>query len=90
MRNTKKVIIVFKVINKDTKKPKSCCFYVLLRCFCVFIVNFEQVDVCLDNCCKVKFFKTHLKSLAKMNTVGWCKNRYFVKDLNINSHRESE
>ena len=38
-----------------------------LRCFSVFIVNFEQVNVCPDNCCIVKFFKTHLKSLAKMN-----------------------
>ena len=37
-----------------------------LRCFSVFIVIFEQVNVCLDNCCITKSFKTYLKSLAKM------------------------
>ena len=41
-----------------------------LHCFSVFTANFEQVNVYLDNCCIVKFFKTHLKSLAKMNTFG--------------------
>ena len=45
-----------------------------LHCFSAFIVNFEHVNVCLDNCCIVMFFKTHLKSLAKMNSLGWCKN----------------
>ena len=40
-----------------------------LRCFSVFIVNFEQVNVYPDNCCIAKFVKTHLKSLAKMNTL---------------------
>ena len=50
-----------------------------LRCFSVFIVNFEKVSVCLDNCCIVKFFKTHLKSLAKMNTFRWSKNRYLLR-----------
>ena len=49
------------------------------RCFSVFIVNFEQVSVCLDNCCIVKFFKTHLKSLAKMNTFVWCKSRCLLR-----------
>ena len=49
-----------------------------LHCFNVFIVNFE-VNVCLDNCCIVKFFKTYLKSLAKVNTFGWCKNRYLLR-----------
>ena len=51
----------------------------VLRCFSVFTVNFEQVNVCLDNCCIVKFFKTPLKSLTKMNTFGWCKNRYLLR-----------
>ena len=46
-----------------------------LCCFSVFIVNIEQGNVSLDNFCIAKFFKTHLKSLAKMNA---------------NSHRESE
>ena len=52
-----------------------------LRCFSVFIVNFEQVNVnvCLDNCCIAKSFKTYLKSLAKMNTFAWCKNRYLLR-----------
>ena len=50
-----------------------------LRSFSVFIVNLEQVNVCLDNCCIVKFFKSHLKSLDKMNTFGWCKNRYLLR-----------
>ena len=42
-----------------------------LCCFSVFIVNLEQVNVCLDNCCTAKFFKTNLKSLAKTNTFVW-------------------
>ena len=43
-----------------------------LLCFNVFIVDFEQINVCLENCCKAKFFnKTHLKSLAKTNTFVW-------------------
>ena len=50
-----------------------------LHCSSVFIVNFEQVKVCLDNCYIVKFSKTHLKRLAKMNTFGWCKNRYLLR-----------
>ena len=50
-----------------------------LRCFSVFSVNFEQINVFLNNCCIVKFFKTHLKSLAKMNTFGWCKTRYLLR-----------
>ena len=41
-----------------------------LRCFKVFIVNFEHVNVCLDNCCAAKSCKPYLKSLAKMNTFG--------------------
>ena len=41
-----------------------------LHCFSAFTVNFEQVNVCLDNCCIVKFFKTHLKSLAKNEYLG--------------------
>ena len=40
-----------------------------LHCFSVFIVNFELVNVCLDNCCTAEFFKTHLKGL-KMNRAG--------------------
>ena len=36
-----------------------------LCCFSVFVVNFEHVDLCLDNCCIAKFPKTYLKSLAK-------------------------
>ena len=52
----------------------------LLRCFSVvFFVNFEQVNVCLDNCCIAKPFKTYLKSLAKINTFGWCKSRYLLR-----------
>ena len=31
-----------------------------LRCFSVFIVNFEQVNVCRDNCCIAESFKTYL------------------------------
>ena len=50
-----------------------------LRCFSVFVVNFEQVNVCLDNCCIAKSFKTYLKSLTKMNTFGLCKNRYLLR-----------
>ena len=50
-----------------------------LRCFSVFIVNFEQVNFCLDNFCIAKSFKIHLKSLAKMNTFGWRKNRYLLR-----------
>ena len=50
-----------------------------LCCFSVFTVNFEQVNVCLDNCCIVKSFKTHLKSLAKTNSFGWCKNRHLLR-----------
>ena len=50
-----------------------------LSCFSVFIVDFEQVNVCLDNCYLAKSFKTYLKSLAKMNTFGWCKNRYLSR-----------
>ena len=42
-----------------------------LRGFSVFIVNFEQVNVFLENCCTVKFFKTHLKSLAQTNAFVW-------------------
>ena len=50
-----------------------------LCCYSVFAVNFEQVNVCLNNGCIVKFFKTHIKSLAKTNTFGWCKNRYLLR-----------
>ena len=50
-----------------------------LCCFSVFIVNFEQTNVCLDNCCITKPFKTYLKSLAKMNTFSLCKNRYLLR-----------
>ena len=50
-----------------------------LRCFNVFIVNFEQVNVCLGNCCIAKSFKTYLKSLARNNTFGWCQNRYLLR-----------
>ena len=50
-----------------------------LCCFGVFTVNFEQVNVFLYNCCIVKFFKTHLKSLAKTSTFGWCKNRHLLR-----------
>ena len=50
-----------------------------LHCFSVFIVKFKQVNVCLDNCCIAKSFKTQLKSLAKMNTFGWCQNRYLFR-----------
>ena len=43
-----------------------------LHCFSVFIVDFEQVNVCLDDCCTAKFFnKTRLKSLAETNTFVW-------------------
>ena len=38
--------------------------------FSVFIVNFEHVNVCLDNCCIAKLSKTYLKSLAK-NEYFW-------------------
>ena len=70
---------MFKVISKDTRKRKSVYFDVFLRCFSVFIVNFEQVTFCLDNCCIAKFLKTHLKSLTKMNTFAWCKSRFLLK-----------
>ena len=60
-----------------------------LCCFNIFIVNFEQVNVFLDNCFIVKFFKTHLKSLAKMNTFGWCKNRYLLR-IKISTPTESQ
>ena len=51
----------------------------LLHCFSFFIINFEHVNFCLDNCCVVKSFKTYLKSLAKMNTFGWCQNMYLLR-----------
>ena len=70
---------MFKVINKDSKKLNEVALMFFLRCFIVFTVNFEQVNVCLDSCCVVKFFKTHFKSLAKMNTFSWCKNRYLSR-----------
>ena len=44
-----------------------------LPCICVFTVDFEQVNVSLDNCCIVKLFKIYLKILPKMNTFGKCK-----------------
>ena len=50
-----------------------------LRCFSAFTVNFEQAIVRLDNCSIVKFFKTHLKHLARMNTFGWCTNRCLLR-----------
>ena len=50
-----------------------------LCCFSVFIVNSEQVNVCPDNCCIAKSFKTYLKSLARMNTFGRCKNMYLLR-----------
>ena len=49
---------MFKVINKDTRKLTLMFF---LCCFSVFIVNFEQVNVCLDNCYTAKFFNTFKK-----------------------------
>ena len=70
---------MFKVINKGTKKRKEVALIVFLCCFTVFTVKLEQVNVCQDNCCIVKFFKTYLKVLTKMNTFGWCKNRYLLK-----------
>ena len=50
-----------------------------LSCFSVFTVNIEQVNVFRDNCCIVEVFKTHLKSSAKINTFGCCKNRYLLR-----------
>ena len=50
-----------------------------LHFFSVFIVNFEQVNVYLVNCCIAKSFKTYLKSLIKMNTFGWCQNRHLLR-----------
>ena len=35
-----------------------------LPCFSVFIVNFEQVNVYLDNCCIAKSFKTYFKKFS--------------------------
>ena len=61
-----------------------------LRCFSVFIVNFEQANVCLDNCCIANSFKTYLKSLAKMNTFGWCENRCLLRIKIATQRRESE
>ena len=60
-----------------------------LCCFSVLTVNFEQVNVCLDICCIVNFFKTHLNSLAKMNTFDWCKNRYLLR-IKISALTESQ
>ena len=60
-----------------------------LGCFSVFIVNFEHVNVSLDNSCIPKSFKTYLKSLAK-NEYSCCQNRYLLRIKNSDSHQESE
>ena len=69
------IVVIFKLKgvcldNKDTMKRKRGYFDVFLRCFSVFIVNFEHVNVCLDSCCIAKSSKTYLKSLAK-NEYFW-------------------
>ena len=43
------------------------------------IVDFEHVNVCLDNYCIAKSSKTYLISSAKMNTSGWCENMYVLR-----------
>ena len=70
---------MFKVTNKDIKKRKYGALMFFLHCFSFFIVKFEHVNVCLDKCCVAKSFKTYLKNFAKMNTFGWCQNRYLLR-----------
>ena len=79
IRNTKKVKLCSKFSVKTPSNVNEVGSIFFFRCFNVFTVNFEQVNVCLDNGCLVKFFKTHFKSLAEMNTFGWCKNRHLLR-----------
>ena len=82
---------MFKVYNKDTKKRQIGCFDVLfyvalvfcfvllalniLFAFVFFIVDFEQVNVCIDNCCCIaKSSKAYLKSSTK-NEYFWFESK---------------
>ena len=64
IRNTRNYELCSKLPIKALRNVNEFALMLFLCCFCVFTVNFEHVNVFLDNCCITKSSKTYLKSLA--------------------------